>query len=216
MTTQPNEIIDISVPVSKTLVTWPGDPKPDIYYVKTLAEGGTSNTSAFAMSTHIGTHVDAPLHYIEGATPVDKVPLATLIGRARVVDMRGKAVITPADLEAADLEGAERLLFKTDASGYWADPVFHEEFPHLDDDSARDLVERRVKLIGVDYLSVEQYKGRTRKTHRILLEGNIIIIEGLNLSEVEPGDYQLICLPLRLAGFEAAPARAVLRRVARM
>jgi arylformamidase len=211
-------VIDVSVPIHKSIVTWPGDPKPDIHYVKTIAEGGTSNTSAFAVSSHVGTHVDAPLHFIEGGMPIDAVPLDALIGPARVLDMRGKAVITFADLEAADLEGVERVLFKTDASAFWRDrrhdaaPPFHEEFPHLDDDAAAYLVERRMRLVGVDYLSVEQYKGRTRRTHRILLAGGVIIVEGLDLSAAEPGDWELICLPLRLQGMEAAPARAVLRR----
>lgn len=205
------EIIDISVPVSKTIVTWPGDPKPDIHYVKTIAQGSTSNTSAFAMSTHIGTHVDAPLHFVQGATPIDEVPLDVLIGPASVIDVTGKAVIGLEDLEAADVEGAERLLFKSDNSSLWRDPAFHEEFCHIDDDGAEYLVARGVRLVGVDYLSVEQYKQRT-KTHHILLSGNVIIIEGLNLLDVEPGDYELVCLPLRLEGMEAAPARAILRR----
>lgn len=206
------EIIDISVPISTKIVTWPGDPKPDVHYVKTILQGSTSNTSRFAMSSHVGTHVDAPLHFIDGAAPIDEVPLSTLIGPARVLDMTGRTVITRADLEASDIEGASRLLFKTDASALWDDCDFHEEFPHLDDNAAEYIVERGIELVGVDYLSVEQYKGRTRKTHRIILGGGCVIVEGLNLAHVEPGDYELICLPLLLAGMEAAPARAALRR----
>lgn len=205
-------IIDISVPISTKIVTWPGDPKPDIHYVKTISQGGTSNTSAFAMSSHVGTHVDAPLHFIDGAAPIDKVPLSTLIGPARVLDMTGRRVITQADLAASDIDGASRLLLKTDASALWDDAEFHEEFPHLDDEAAGYIVERGIELVGVDYLSVEQYEGRTRETHRIILGGGCIILEGLDLGDVEPGDYELICLPLLLAGMEAAPARAILRR----
>jgi len=214
MSHTPREIIDISVPISTTMVTWPGDPKPDIHFVKTMAEGGTSNTSAFTMGSHNGTHVDAPLHFVEDAMPIDRVPLDVLIGAARLLDMRGRDVITLGDLEAADIDGVRRLLFRTDASGFWADSEFHKEFCHLDDDAAAYLVESGVRLVGVDYLSVEQYEGRTRRTHKILLSGDVIIVEGLDLREVEPGDYEFICLPLLMEGMEAAPARAVLRRMA--
>jgi arylformamidase len=205
--------MDISVPLSNTIVTWPGDPKPDIHYVKTLAEGGSSNVSGISMSSHIGTHVDAPLHFIDGAASIDKVSLDTLVGPARVVDMRNRAVITKSDLESVDLNGVARVLFKTDASDLWDDPAFHEEFPHLDDKAAEYLVAIGVRLIGVDYLSVEQYKGRTRETHKIILGAGVIIIEGLDLRKVDADDYELICLPLKVAGMEAAPARAVLRRI---
>ncbi len=208
------ETWDISLPISPAMVTWPGDPKPEIDYVKTIAGGGTSNVSRIRMGSHNGTHVDAPLHFVESALTVDRIPLATLIGPARVIDMRHRSVITAADLAAAPLDGVDRLLLLTDASALWADPDFHEEFPHLDDAAAELLVERGVKLIGVDYLSVEAYKGRTRRTHHILLEAGVIIVEGLDLRDVAPGDYELICLPLRLSGMEAAPARAVLRRPA--
>ena len=212
MTARSHIYIDISVPVSETMITWPSDPRPEFEWDKTMAKGGSSNTSRLSMGSHNGTHVDAPLHFVEGAMTIDQVPLDLLIGPARVLDMTGRDVITPADLAGAHIEGAARILFKTDASGFWADDHFHEQFPHLDDDAARHLVETQVKLIGVDYLSVEQYKGRTRETHKILLGGGIIIIESIDLSGVEPGDYELICLPLRMKGLEAAPARAVLRR----
>ena len=206
--------VDISVPVSETMITWPSDPEPEFEWDKTMAQGGSSNTSRFSMGSHNGTHVDAPLHFVEGAAPIDEVALDILIGPARVLHMTGKDVITAEDIENAGLEGAERILFKTDASGFWADDHFHETFPHLDDEAARHLVETRVKLIGVDYLSVEQYKGRTRQTHKILLGGGIVLVESINLSGVEPGDYELICLPIRMKGMEAAPARALLRRPA--
>ena len=209
-----NEPIDISVPVCETMVTWPGDPRPEFQWEKTIAQGGTSNTSRFSMGSHNGTHVDAPLHFVEDAAAADGVPLDVLVGPARVLDLTGREVITAEALERQNLNGAIRILLKTDASAFWADDHFHEQFPHLDDDAARLLVDRRVKLVGVDYLSVEQYKGRTRETHRILLGGGVVIIESMNLSGVAPGDYELICLPLRLKGLEAAPARAILRRPA--
>ncbi len=134
------------------------------------------------------------------------------IGPARVIDMMGRGILTADDLDRADFGGHSRILFKTDASAFWADDHFHEDFPHLDDGAAEYLCETKVRLIGVDYLSVEGYRDRTRQTHKKLLGAGIIIIESINLSGVEPGDYELICLPLRMKGLEAAPARAVLRR----
>jgi len=206
--------IDISVPVSETMITWPSDPEPQFQWDNTMAQGASSNTSRFSMGSHNGTHVDAPLHFVEGAAPIDEVALDILIGPARVLDMTGKDVITAEDLKNAPLDAAERILFKTDASAFWADDYFHETFPHLDDEAARQLVEMNVKLIGVDYLSVEQYRGRGRQTHKILLGGGIVLVESVNLSGVEPGGYELICLPIRMKGMEAAPARALLRRPA--
>ena len=202
---------DISVPISDKLVTWPGDPKPALTVVKRIAEGGSSNLSEIRMGSHTGTHVDAPMHFQDGAATIDEVDLCLLIGPARVADFTGKTAITRADVEKLDLSGVTRLLVKTDNSKLWADPAFHEVFAHLDPAAARYIVERGVKLIGVDYLSVEKPHTKTHPAHHAFLDKGVIIIEGLNLAAVPAGDYELVCLPLKVVGAEAAPARVVLR-----
>jgi len=208
------EVYDVSALIGESLVTYPGDPRPVLKFVKRLAEGGSSNLSELCLGSHTGTHVDAPLHFKDGAPSVDKISLDVLVGPARVVDMTGLEAITLADLDAADLGGVERVLFKTDNSKLWSDPAFHEKFTYLEEDAAVYLVETGVRLVGVDYLSVEKPRTKTHPTHRALLGAHVVVIEGLNLSEVPPGDYELFCLPLRVEGAEAAPARVILRRPA--
>jgi arylformamidase len=204
-------LFDVSVGVSPTLVTWPGDPKPTLTFVKRIAEGGSSNLSEICMGSHTGTHVDAPLHFDDGGATIDRVPLDTLVGPARVVDMRGRGVIHKEDLVKAGISGAVRVLVKTDNSALWSDPAFHEVFSYLAADAAKYLVENAVLLVGVDYLSVEKPHSKDHLTHHAFLDSGVVIIEGLNLAAVPPGDYDLMCMPLKVVGAEAAPARVVLR-----
>ena len=182
--------------------------------VKTISEGGSSNLSEIAMGSHTGTHVDAPGHFVDGAATIDQVPLDVLVGPARVVDMTGREVIRKEDLRKAHLEGVERLLFKTDNSKLWADSAFHERFTYIEPEAAAYVVALGVKLVGVDYLSVEKPHTTTHPTHHAFLDNGVVIIEGLNLAEVEAGEYDLICLPLKVVGAEAAPARVILRESA--
>ena len=209
------QIYDISVAIYPALVTWPGDPKPRVTVVKTIAEGGSSNLSEIAMGSHTGTHVDAPAHFADGAATIDQVPLEILVGPAKVVDMTGRAVIRAEDLRKARVKGSTRLLLKTDNSKLWADSTFHEKFTYIDPKAAKYIVEAGVKLVGVDYLSVERPHTATHPTHHAFLDAGVVIIEGLNLAEVKAGRYELICLPLKVTGAEAAPARVALRRARR-
>lgn len=209
------KIWDISVTISPTLPTWPGDPKAIVERVSAIAKGANANVSRMDMGVHTGTHVDAPLHFIDGTSAVEAMNLEVLIGPARVVQVGDEVnVITREVLEGLDIPAStSRLLFKTHNSYYWANQVqeFQTDFVGIDESGSKYLVEKGVRLVGVDYLSVAPYK-QSRPTHQILLGANIVIIEGLDLSAIQPGEYQLICLPLKIEGSDGAPARAVLIR----
>jgi arylformamidase len=161
---------------------------------------------------HTGTHVDAPRHFIPGGAGVESLPLAALIGPVRVVSIQHEGAVRVEELERAGLEGVERVLFRTRNSDQWSDSLFKEDFVYLDPDAAQWLVDRGVSLVGVDYLSVEAFAAPEPLTHRTLLGAGVVVVEGLDLSEISPGDYFLSCLPLKLAGADGAPARVVLMR----
>jgi arylformamidase len=195
------EIFDISVPIRTGMVTYPGDPEVRLERASSIAEGATSNNSRLDLGVHSGTHVDAPVHFIEGAAGVEQLPLDVLNGPCEVV------AVSRLDRLAVEAvpEGTERVLFKTPNSELWALDTFPDEFERLDGVAAKALVERGVKLVGVDYLSVGD-----EEAHHALLGANVVPIEGLDLRGVKPGSYELHCLPLRLVGSDGAPARAIL------
>ncbi len=179
-----------------------------------MRAGGEYNLSSFSTSAHIGTHMDAPRHFVADGVSMDGLPFDAVIGYARVVAIQNPRTITTEDLESAQIQPGERILFRTaNSDRVWHDQPFNERFIALDAPAASYLAERRPMLIGVDYLSVGAYESDGAETHRFLLGAGIWVIEGLDLHEVEPGTYELICLPLRIAGVEGAPARAILRRV---
>jgi arylformamidase len=197
------EIIDISVPIRTGMVVYPGDPEVRLERVSSIADGATANISKLDLGVHTGTHVDAPVHFIEGAAGADALPLDLLIGLCEVV------AVAALDESAADAipDGAERVLFKTSNSELWARDSFPETFERLNGAAARGLVDRGVRLVGVDYLSVGD-----EEAHQVLLGAGVVPVEGLDLRSVEPGRYELQCLPLRLVGSDGAPARAILIR----
>ena len=207
------QIWDISVPVGPQMPVWPGDANVVLEQIRSVSGGDSSTDSRLACSVHTGTHVDAPAHFIDEGATVEQLPLDVLIGKAVVVDIPDDNIITPDVIEAQKLPAeTERLLFKTKNSALWADPAhaFNPEFVALSAESARWIVSREIKLVGIDYLSIQLFKDAAPLTHRILLEAGVIILEGLDLQAINPGAYQLICLPLKLAGSEGAPARAIL------
>jgi arylformamidase len=164
------------------------------------------------MGTHTGTHVDAPKHFFDDGGGVDMLALDLLLGRVRVIEIPKRGGIGSEELAAAGLREDLRVLFKTPNSALWNDPGFHPEYTHLTEDGAQYLVGQGVKVVGVDYLSVEQFKKAGAPAHRALLGSGVLIIEGLNLSDAEPGMYEMYCLPLRVAGGDGAPARVILKR----
>lgn len=207
------KIYDITVPISADLPVYPGDPSIQLERVMSLEKGDIANVTRLCCSTHIGTHVDPPSHFIAGAMPLDELPLETLIGKARVVDVGEVPAIDAAVLNRCNLDGATRVLFKTRNSSFWPESkTFHEDFVYIEPDAARMLVERGVQLVGIDYLSVERFNFDEPTTHLVLLGANVVIVEGLALREVPPGDYELLCLPLKIKDGDGSPARVVLRK----
>jgi arylformamidase len=205
-------VIDISVPISPDLPVWPGDPLVELERIATIADGANANKSRLACGVHVGTHVDAPVHFVEGAASIESLPLDRLLGRAYIAEFSDVDVIDDQALDSADLPAeVTRLLIKTRNSTFWAEEPasFHEDFIAIDARGAQWLTDRGIETIGVDYLSVAPF-GNSVPTHKILLEAGVVIIEGLNLADVDPGWYSLYCLPLKLVGSDGAPARAVL------
>lgn len=210
------EWIDISAAVCpETAPIFPGDPPVHFRWAKQIAKGDEDNLSAMDMGLHTLTHVDAPLHFVENGTTIDHVPISKLIGPARVISIDSSVdVIDAAELRKHDLAGVKRVLFRTRASAknWLYDREFHKDYTGIAPDAARKFVEAGIELVGVDYLSAEQFQAKEAPTHKTLLGNNVLIVEGLDLRNVSEGDYTLIVLPLKLGGREAAPARALLQR----
>jgi arylformamidase len=203
-------IVDISVPLTTGFPVFPGDPEVRIEPTLLLEQGDGAAVSRISMGDHSGTHLDAPGHQLPGGASLDTVPLSLLMGRALVADLRGATEIGVEQLENLPLRGEERLLLKTDNSLLWNQPGFRPEYVALSVEGAGYLVRSGIRLLGIDYLSIERFGG-DGSVHRALLENGVIILEGLDLSTVSAGLFDLICLPLRIAGGNGAPARAVLR-----
>src|SRR4029077_12481180 len=205
-------LIDVSVPLDAQLPTYPHNTPFSLEAIKRIARGDSSNVSTVHLSAHAGTHVDAPRHFFDDGIGGEKLALEMLCGRPRVIELTTRKGITAEDLASFDLREDVRLLIKTHNSRLWGQPEFHTDFIGVTAGAARFLVEHGVKVVGVDYLSVEQYKTPGAPAHHALLGAGAIVIEGLNLRDVEPGIYDLCCLPLRIVGADGAPARVVLRK----
>ncbi len=203
---------DISLPVSESLPVWPGDPPFRLSHPSHLDRGDVMTLSRVEMGAHTGTHVDAPAHFLPGGTTVDALDLGVLIGPAQVVYTPGVDAISAAVLETLDLSpSSTRVLFRTRNSDLWneGEGEFRPDYVGITTAGLRWLVDRGVRLVGIDALSVAPYD-ETVVAHQLLLAKGVIVVEGLNLTGIAPGEYLLVCLPLRLNGAEAAPARAVL------
>jgi arylformamidase len=206
-------IYDISVPLRAGGVVYPGNPAISITAQQAIAQGAGANVSRVDFGSHTGTHVDAPKHFFDDGAGADELPLDLLMGPARLIAFaEAVASIGESELSTHDLDGVTRLLMRTRNSDWLASgsTEFHKDYTYLAPDGAEYLVGIGVKLVGVDYLSVEQFRSGHHRTHRTLLSAGVVIVEGLVLDAPPPGDYELRCLPLRLAGLDGAPARAVL------
>ena len=204
------EIFDVSVPIRDGMLHYSGNPPVHVTRVSSIEQGDPANVSELDLGAHSGTHVDAPAHFLTGGAGAETLPLEVLIGPADVVDATSATValdlVTLRDLELLP-PGSERILFKTRNSQLWSRDEFTRDFVRLDGEAAAYLVERGAKLLGIDYLSIGD-----ADAHRILLSAGVVCVEGLDLRGIEPGPYELICLPLKLVGSDGAPARAVLIR----
>jgi arylformamidase len=204
--------IDISVPLYSGMVHWPDNPPVKIERMLDMNRGDKCNVSTLAMGSHTGTHMDAPLHFIKTGKGLDRMPLDATIGPARVIAIRDAESIKPDELHPHKIKRGERILFKTrNSTKSWKSDAFDERFVYISKEAAQYLADRCIRTVGVDYLSVGGYKRDGLETHRALLGAGIWIIEGLNLSKVKPGSYELVCLPLKVLNGDGAPARAILR-----
>ena len=206
------KLIDVSVPLDATLPTYPHNTPFSLEPIKRLASGDSSNVSKLHMSAHCGTHVDAPRHFFDSGPGTEALPLDLLMGRVRVIQVTSRTGIAAEDLANQDFSEDVRILIKTRNSLLWGTPEFRPDYIGVTESGARHLVAHGIKLVGVDYLSVEQFKTPGAPAHHVLLGAGTIVIEGLNLRDVEPGIYDLCCLPLRIVGSDGAPARVVLRK----
>ncbi|HSB69407.1 MAG TPA: cyclase family protein [Candidatus Methylomirabilis sp.] len=204
-------IYDVTVPIYSGMPVYEGDPEVSIRRWLSLDEGGEANVSHLSLGSHTGTHVDAPLHFRSGAPGVDQLPLDVLIGPARVYDVPGAGDIDLACLRGVDLASQRRILFKTRNSAARVGGRFGTDFAALAPEAARLLVEAGVRLVGLDGPSADPFRSADFPAHHALLDAGVIILEGLDLSAVPPGDYELLCLPLKLLGGDGAPARVLLR-----
>jgi arylformamidase len=208
------EWIDISVPLYNGMAHWPGDTPFVRAGTESIAKGAEANVSEIRGSAHTGTHIDAPLHYLPDGPGIDAMPIAATVGRARVISIQDEELIRVKEVESYGLAKSERVLFKTrNSERCWKTDHFQKKFVYIPKDTARYLAERRIQTVGIDYLSVGGFESDGAETHRILLAAGIWIVEGLNLAHVEAGEYELLCLPLKIAGSDGAPARAVLRKL---
>lgn len=202
------KIFDVTLPMSPAMPVWPGDSPVRLGRVRSMDRGARNNLSSLACCVHSGTHVDAPLHFIADGKDIPALPLDVLIGPARLVELPEVDEITVASLSKLDLEGVTRVLFKT-RNGRLEPDGFQKSFVAISLDAAGWLIEQGIRLVGIDYLSVERF-GSDGSVHRRLLGAGVVLVEGLDLVGTPPGDYTLCCLPLKLVGSEGAPARVVL------
>jgi arylformamidase len=209
-------LIDISLPLGADTLVWPGDPPIEVTRTLRIANGDPANVSELRIGTHSGTHVDPPIHFVEGGASIDELALDRVTGDALVADLRtANEPIGAERLEALGLpEGLKRLLLRTANSELWRSlPVqFPDTYACLTPDAATWIVQRGIELVGTDFLSIEQKGASGHPVHHMLLENGVIIVEGLNLLQAEPGPYTLVCLPLNVVGGDGGPARALLVR----
>lgn len=206
-----SRIYDISVPIRTGGLVYPGNPEIEITLQQAVAKGAGANVSAIRFGSHTGTHADAARHFFDDGQPVDRIPLERLIGPALLLEFAdGVRAVGATELKGHDLKGHKRILLRARNSALLPEKDFARDYTYLAPDGAEYLVERGVELVGIDYLSIEQFHSGHHLTHRTLLAKSVVIVEGLDLSVPPAGEYQLICLPLRIEGCDGAPARAVL------
>jgi arylformamidase len=208
-----DEWIDVTIAMKSGMVHWPGDPEIRIERVLDMERGDSCNVSHMELGSHTGTHMDPPFHFMRGGKTLDEMPLDATVGPARVIEIHDPVSVKVSELVDKGIQAGERILFKTrNSSRCWTTDDFLEDFVFISEGGAQFLAERGVRTVGVDYLSVGGFKEDGEETHHTLLEAGVWIVEGLNLAAVEPGDYELICLPMKILKSDGAPARAILRR----
>ena len=209
-----NGWIDTSVALRSGMVHWPDNPPVRIERALSIERGDAANVSEISMGAHTGTHMDGPIHFVREGRGLDEMPLTATIGRARVIEIGDPESIKPGELYPHGLQRGERVLFKTrNSARRWSSEDFMEDFVYVSQEAARYLAGRGIRTVGVDYLSVGGFRKDGEETHRALLEAGIWVIEGLDLSDVKPGEHELVCLPIKIECSDGAPARALLREI---
>jgi arylformamidase len=205
-------IYDVTVPLRPGMPTYANDePGPYLEFHSLIKRGDSANVSVLSLGSHTGTHVDAPHHFLDGKSTVEAMPVESLIGPAHVIEHTGTQHVSAADLDAVGLPpNARRLLIKTANGRLWDEGKFHSDFVALAPDAADWLVQRGFVMVGIDYLSIEQFRSPTKEVHKTLLGNNVVIIEGLDLRAVPAGEYFVVCAPLKVVGADGAPARVFL------
>lgn len=207
------EVFDVTLGLREDMPTYAGEPGPSLESLRSIEGGDHSNVTALSLGSHTGTHVDAPYHFVDGGSTIDALAPDVLVGPALVVEHTGADHVTAADLEAFEVPvGCRRLLVKTANGRLWEDDVFHEDFLALAPDAGEWLVARGIELVGIDYLSIERFRAEGHPVHAALLGGGVVVVEGLDLRAAEPGEYLLVCAPLKVVGADGAPARVFLVR----
>jgi len=207
------EVIDISVPIKEGMMVYPGDPEPLISMVKDMEGGDGYNISKIDMCLHAGTHIDVPSHIVSNGETIGQVDIGRYCGRCKVFDMGGIPSIKAEDIKNLDIQRDDRVLFKTLNSSYLRAGKFIEEYTYLDPSAARLLAQIQISLVGLDYLSVENFYSNDFETHKMLLGNGIIILESIDLSGVEGGEYYLVAAPIKVYDSEGAPVRALLLKL---
>jgi arylformamidase len=205
-------IIDVTVPLRRGMATYAGtEPGPELEFHSRISDGDSANVSALSLGSHTGTHVDAPDHFLDNGVTMEQLPLGHLVGPALVAEFSGEGHITAPDLDAMNIpSGTSRLLVKTLNAGLWDDDNFHDDFTGFAEDAGEWLAERGMVLVGIDYMSIERFRSPTHAVHLALLGRRAVILEGLDLRAVTPGEYFLVCAPLPVVGADGAPARVFL------
>ena len=204
---------DVTIPMSGDMPCWPGDPVPEIEKIKSMENGDSCQITKINTPVHVGTHIDAPMHFIEGGRDISSIPMDIFIGPVYVAELMDHDRISAKDLiEAKIPEGVTRLLLKTKNSKLWQNlkHSFHKNYVAITPDAAQWIVDQNTQLIGIDYLSIELYGEMDHQTHKILLGKDVVVIEGLDLNEINDGYYELLCLPIKIEGSDGAPARIIL------
>lgn len=202
------EIYDISLNIEEGMISFPGDTIPEFKRIKKI-EADNYNLSNMKVSVHVGTHVDAPSHFIENGRTIEEIPPQRFMGEVQVIEIEDNNEIKKSELESIDFH-SKKILFKTKNSNIISENIFYDDFVYLNYEAAEYLIESGVDFIGIDYLTIESIDTTDFAVHKLLLKNNVIVLEGINLKEVEPGNYKMISLPLKLTGAEASPVRALL------
>lgn len=204
------EIYDITMTINAGMIVYPGDSKVCIEEVVQISKGDNCNVSSLSFGSHTGTHVDVPKHFIDEGKTLEEVTPDRFMGKAKVLDMQNKVSIKRKDLINKNIEKGDFILFKTDNSKHLKSDEFNKDFIYLTEDGAKYLAEKEIGLVGIDYLSIEDYYATESNVHLTLLGNDIIILEGINLTDVKEGEYQLIALPLKIKEGNGSPVRAIL------